>query len=608
MPVHARLAAITERIRRRSAPGRHDYLGRIEAARGKGPARQHLSCANLAHGAAGALPDQSRLKAGSTPNIGIVTAYNDMLSAHRPYETYPALIRDAARSFGGTAQVAGGVPAMCDGVTQGEPGMELSLFSRDTIALSTAIALSHQMFDAALCLGICDKIVPGLVAGALAFGHLPVIFVPGGPMPSGLSNDEKTHVRQLYAEGKVGREALLESESRSYHSPGTCTFYGTANSNQMLMEVMGLHVPGAAFINPYTGLRDALTRAATRRALEITALGAEYTPIGHVLDERAWVNGIVALLATGGSTNLTIHMVTMAQVGGITLTWDDFTDLAEIVPLLARVYPNGKADVNQFRDAGGTGYIIRELLAAGLLHDDVTTVWGRGLAAYAREVSLAADGSLVWAEVAEASCDPEIVRPVAAPFQADGGLRLVQGNLGRGIVKVSAIAPERLRIEAPAAVFESQEAFQSAFRAGDLNRDLVAVVRFQGPKANGMPELHNLMPPLQVLQNRGFRVALVTDGRLSGASGRVPAALHVSPEALDGGALARVCDGDIITLDATAGRLEIDVPEDVLAARVPHQPDLSANRAGVGRELFAGFRASVGPAEQGATILFGAVA
>jgi phosphogluconate dehydratase len=605
MPVHPVIEAVTERIRARSAARRRDYLGRIAAARGKGPSRLHLGCSNLAHGAAGGIEDQERLKAAPTPNIGIVTAYNDMLSAHRTYEDYPKLIRETARAHGGSAQVAGGVPAMCDGVTQGETGMELSLFSRDTIALSTAIALSHQMYDAVLCLGICDKIVPGLVTGALAFGHLPVIFVPGGPMTSGLPNEEKTRIRQLYAEGKVGKDALLEAEARSYHEPGTCTFYGTANSNQMLMEVMGLHVPGAAFPNPATPLRTELTKAAVRRALEITHLGERYTPLGLVLDERAWVNGIVALHTTGGSTNLTIHMIAMAQAAGITLTWDDFADLAGVVPLLARVYPNGKADVNHFREAGGTGFIIRELLALGLLHGDVQTVWGEGLAAYAGEPSLDSAGALQWTAPPADPRDRDVLRPATDPFQPDGGLRVLDGNLGRGIIKVSAIAADRHIIEAPAAIFETQEAFQTAFRAGALNRDVVVVVRFQGPRANGMPELHGLMPPLQVLQNRGFRVALVTDGRLSGASGRVPAAIHMTPEALDGGPLARLQDGDMIRLDATAGTL---VASADLAARRAVTHDLSAARSGVGRELFATFRATVGSAEAGASILFGAAA
>jgi phosphogluconate dehydratase len=603
MMLNARIGEVTERIARRSRDRRARYLDRIDAAASVTPKRDRLGCANLAHGFAACGPtDKLRLRNGRTPNIGIVTAFNDMLSAHQPYERFPEIIREAARAAGGTAQVAGGVPAMCDGVTQGEAGMELSLFSRDVIALGTAVALSHQMFDAALYLGICDKIVPGLVIGALSFGHLPAIFVPSGPMPSGLPNDEKTRTRQLYTEGKVGRAKLLEAEARSYHAPGTCTFYGTANTNQFLMEMMGLHLPGAAFVNPNTPLRDELTRAATRRAFEITALGNDYRPVGRLLDERAWVNAITGLHATGGSTNHTIHLIAMAAAGGITLTWDDFADLAEKVPLLCRVYPNGKADVNQFQAAGGTGFVIRELLGEGLLHADVRTVWGDGLLPYAAEPGLDARGGLVWRAPPDASADRSIVRSASEPFQRTGGLRLLNGALGRAVIKTSAVAPERHMIEAPARVFHSQEALQAAFKAGELTGDLVAVVRFQGPRANGMPELHKLMPPLGVLQDRGQRVALVTDGRMSGASGKVPAAIHVTPEAADGGPIAKLRDGDIVRVDAPAGRLDVLVDVGEWSARPLAEVDLAPYHTGIGRDLFAPFRAAVGEADAGATI------
>ncbi|MBD0272128.1 MAG: phosphogluconate dehydratase [Acetobacteraceae bacterium] len=602
-----RIAEVTERIVRRSRDGRARYLDRLSEAAdraARAPGRARLGCANQAHSfAACAAGDKALLAGGRTPNLGIVTAYNDMLSAHQPYERFPELIRAAAREAGATAQVAGGVPAMCDGVTQGEAGMELSLFSRDVIALSTAVALSHQTFDAAVFLGICDKIVPGLVIGALSFGHLPAVFVPAGPMTSGLPNDEKSRIRQLHAEGKVDRAALLDSEMRSYHGPGTCTFYGTANTNQMLMEIMGLHLPGASFVNPGTPLRDALTKEAARRALALTANGNEYTPIGRVLDERAFVNGVVGLHATGGSTNHTLHLVAMARAAGIHLTWDDFAELAEVVPLLCRVYPNGTADVNHFHAAGGMGFLIRELLDAGLLHEDAATVWGEGLRAYTAEPGLSADGAgLAWRDAVAESGAPTVLRGAAEPFQPTGGLRLLEGDLGRAVIKTSAVKPERHVVEAPAIVFHSQEELQRAFKAGALERDFVAVVRFQGPKANGMPELHKLMPPLGVLQDRGFRVALVTDGRLSGASGKVPAAIHVTPEALDGGGIARVRDGDTVRVDAPAGRLEVLVERAEWEARVPADADLSASHAGVGRELFSAFRASVGGADTGAAI------
>jgi phosphogluconate dehydratase len=597
-----RIGAVTERVIKRSHDNRSRYLDRIAAASERAP-RARLGCANQAHGFAACAPhDKARLAQGRTPNLAIVTAYNDMLSAHQPYERFPELIREAAREAGGTAQVAGGVPAMCDGVTQGEAGMELSLFSRDVIALSTAVALSHQTFDAAVYLGICDKIVPGLVIGALSFGHLPGVFVPGGPMVSGLPNNEKSRVRQLYAEGKVGRDALLDVEMKSYHGPGTCTFYGTANTNQMLMEIMGLHLPGASFVNPGTPLRDAITQEAARRALALTTMGNEYTPLGRVLDERAFVNGVVGLHATGGSTNHTIHLVAMARAAGIDLTWEDFADLAEVVPLLCRVYPNGQADVNHFHAAGGMGFLIRELLGAGLLHEDVSTVWGGGLRDYAVEPGLAPDGSIVWRDAAAESGAPDILRSVATAFQSTGGLRVLEGELGRAVIKTSAVKEDRHVIEAPARVFHSQEEVQAAFKRGELDQDVVAVVRFQGPKANGMPELHKLMPPLGVLQDRGRRVALVTDGRLSGASGKVPAAIHVTPEALDGGGIARVRDGDVIRVDARTGRLEVKVDPSEWAARAPAEADLSASHVGTGRELFGAFRAAVGRADAGAAI------
>ncbi len=601
--LNARVGEITERIVRRSREDRIRYLDRIAIAADAQPRRRRLGCANQAHGFAACAPgDKAMLRGGGGPSLGIVTAYNDMLSAHEPYERYPDLIRAAARDAGGVAMVAGGVPAMCDGITQGEAGMELSLFSREVIALSTAVALSHQTFDAAVFLGICDKIVPGLVIGALSFGHLPAVFIPSGPMTSGLPNNEKAKTRQLFAEGKVGREALLEAEAKSYHGPGTCTFYGTANTNQMLMEIMGLHLPGAAFVNPGTPLREALTRAATARALSITALDDEYAPIGRVLDERAFVNGIVGLHATGGSTNHTLHLVAMAAAAGITLTWDDFADLAEVVPLLARVYPNGSADVNHFHAAGGTAFLIRELLAAGLLHQDVNTVLGQGLNAYVREPFLPEGGTLEWRDGAKVSGDTAVLRGVADPFQPTGGLRLLAGELGRAVIKVSAIAPERHVIQAPARVFHSQDALQAAFKAGELTGDVVAVVRFQGPKANGMPELHKLMPPLAILQDRGHAVALVTDGRLSGASGKVPAAIHVTPEAAEGGPIAKLRDGDLVRVDAQAGRLSVLVDAAEWAAREPARADLSSSHVGVGRELFACFRAAVGRADAGASI------
>lgn len=604
MSADKRLIAITNRIRERSVAAREAYLARVLARAESRPRRSALGCGNLAHGfAACGTGDKALLKGDETPNLGIITAYNDMLSAHQPYERYPDIIRQAARDMGATAQVAGGVPAMCDGVTQGEAGMELSLFSRDVIALSAAVGLSHDMFDAAVYLGVCDKIVPGLVIAALTFGHLPAVFVPAGPMTSGLPNAEKARIRQLYAEGKVGREELLEAESKSYHGPGTCTFYGTANSNQMLMEIMGLHLPGSSFVNPNTPLRDALTREAAQRALSITALGNEYTPVGVMVDERTIVNGVVGLHATGGSTNHTLHLVAMAAAAGITLTWQDISDLSDITPLLARVYPNGLADVNHFNAAGGMGFLIRELLGAGLLHEDVRTAYGMGLSAYTVEARLAADGVGVERVAAPSeSLDPKVLARADTPFSSNGGLRVLDGNVGKAVIKVSAVKPERRVVTAPARVFDGQEAVQRAFRAGELTGDFIAVVRYQGPSANGMPELHKLTPTLGVLMDRGQNVALVTDGRMSGASGKVPAAIHVTPEAKEGGVIGRIRDGDLIRLDAEAGTLELLVDAADLALREVAVPDLTGNDYGVGRELFGIFRSMVGPASKGATV------
>ncbi|KWE60909.1 phosphogluconate dehydratase [Burkholderia ubonensis] len=605
--LHPTLAKVTERVIARSQSTRSAYLKRIDGAQGRFPARGALSCANLAHGFAGLEGnDKFEIKAIKQPNIGIVSSYNEMLSAHAPYKDFPDIIKAAARANGGVAQFAGGVPAMCDGVTQGNPGMELSLFSREAIAMGTAIALTHNMFDAALCLGICDKIVPGLLIGALQFGHLPTIFVPAGPMTSGLSNDDKARIRQQFATGQVGRDALLEAESAAYHGHGTCTFYGTANSNQMLMELMGLHLPGSAFVHPHTPLRDALTAEAARRVLDLTVERGHYTPIGHVIDEKAIVNGIVALLATGGSTNHTLHLVAIARAAGILIDWDDFDELSAAVPLLAKIYPNGKADVNHFHAAGGIAFLVRNLLEGGLLHEDVTTVAGRGLSHYTKEPRLI-DGKLTWVDGAAESHDTKVLRPIGEPFQPDGGLRLMQGRLGRGVIKISAVAPEHRKVQAPAIVFDSQEAVQEAFDRGELKRDFVAVVRFQGARANGMPELHRLTPLLGVLQDQGFHVALVTDGRMSGASGKVPAVIHVSPEALLNGPLGKVKTGDTIVIDAEAGVLDIAVDDAEWQARPVAQPLHQAdNEVGFGRELFGVFRAAAAPAEQGASV-FGAL-
>ena len=604
-PLHPVLDRVTKRVIERSRDSRAAYLRTMASLRKPGPYRAGMGCANAAHAFA-AMPDQDKLvlRQEREPNLGIVTAYNDMLSAHQPYEHYPEQIRATARKLGATAQVAGGVPAMCDGVTQGYEGMELSLFSRDVIAMAAAVALSHNVFDSVLCLGICDKIVPGLVIGALQFGHLPAVFVPAGPMTSGLSNDDKARVRQQYAQGLVDRQALLAAEEAAYHGAGTCTFYGTANSNQMLMEIMGLQLPGSSFVNPGTPLRQALTNFAVERALRMRAGGPEPLGMAEVIDEKAIVNGIVGLLATGGSTNHTLHLVAMARAAGIRIDWDDFAELSEAIPLLARVYPNGKADVNHFHAAGGMGFLIAQLLQAGLLHADVNTILGHGLQRFAVEPWLD-NGQLAWRAVPEQSADDSVLRPVASPFSADGGLKRLRGNLGRAVVKTSAVKPEHRLVHAPAVVVESQQALSELYKQGALERDFVAVVRFQGPQANGMPELHKLTPILGILQDKGFKVALVTDGRMSGASGKVPAAIHVSPEAVSGGAIARVQDGDMIRLDCDAGLLELEVSDSELGQRTASAPDLSANGHGYGRELFGLFRRNAGMAENGASALFG---
>ena len=596
------VAEVTERIVARSRNRRADYMARMAAAAADDPGRAKLSCANWAHAfAAQPAADKARILDPRAPNIAIVSSYNDMLSAHQPLERFPALIREAAREAGATAQFAGGVPAMCDGVTQGRPGMELSLFSRDVIAMATAVALTHDAFDGAILLGVCDKIVPGLLIGALAFGHLPVIFAPGGPMTSGLSNDEKAKVRARYAQGQATREELLASEMAAYHGPGTCTFFGTANSNQMLMEMMGLHLPGAAFVNPGTPLRDALTSAAARRTAEIGPKSQAYTPLSRVVDERAIVNGMVGLLATGGSTNHTLHLVAIARAAGIEIDWNDFADLSAVTPLIARVYPNGSGDVNHFHAAGGMAFVIRQLLDAGLAHEGVSTVAGPGLRLYQQEPFLEGE-ALVWREGRDAPLDRSILRPVNDPFDGHGGIRLLSGGLGRAVTKTSAVDAAHRCVEAPARVFDDQDDLIAAFDAGRLTGDFVAVVRFQGPKANGMPELHALTPTLGVLMDRGQKVALVTDGRMSGASGKVLVALHVTPEAADGGALAYVRDGDVIRLDAEAGVLDVAVEPAALRARTPatHRPV----QHGFGRELFGHMRRTVGPAEAGASVLF----
>ena len=605
MSLHPVVERVTSRIAERSRSSRDDYLSRMHDARTQNPTRTLLNCGNLAHAFAASGEDKPLLRSTRGGNIGIVTAYNDMLSAHQPLEHYPTLIRAAARAAGGAAQVAGGVPAMCDGVTQGRDGMELSLFSRDTIAMATAVSLSHDMFDAVILLGVCDKIVPGLLIGALSFGHLPVIFVPAGPMTSGLPNKEKAAIRQRYAEGKATREELLEAESQSYHGPGTCTFYGTANSNQMLLEMMGLMMPGAAFVNPGTSLRDALTIAATEQALRISALGENYTPLAKTLDEKAIVNAMVGLAATGGSTNHAIHLVAIARAAGLIINWDDLDELSRATPLLARIYPNGGADVNHYQAAGGLGFTIRELIDAGLLHADIHCVHGGDLRAQMHEPRLD-DLKLHWIAPPAQPLDPEVVRTVGKPFDSEGGLRRLSGNLGRAVVKISAVAVEHRVITAPARIFNSQDAMLDAFKAGSLTGDFVAVIRAQGPRANGMPELHKLTPTLGVLQDRGQRVALLTDGRMSGASGKVLAAIHVVPEAIAGGALARLREGDPILIDAQAGRLDVLVDNASFSAREAAPFDLAPNHHGMGRELFGLMRNAVGNAEEGACSLFAA--
>lgn len=599
---HQTVLDVTARIIERSCKTRGDYMERMGRARDHGVARAHLGCSNFAHATAG-MPTEVKeaMSRNDVPNLGIVTAFNDMLSAHQPFERFPALIKQAADEVGATAQVAGGVPAMCDGVTQGEPGMELSLFSRDVIALSAGVALSHNCFDAAVFLGMCDKIAPGLVIAAATFGHIPAIFLPAGPMPSGLSNDKKAETRQRFAAGEIGRDELLKAEMESYHSPGICTFYGTANTNQMLMEVMGLHLPGASFANPGQDIRDGLTQEGAKQVLSLTAQGENYTPTCEILSERAFVNGVVGLHATGGSTNLAIHLVAMARAAGVILTWQDISDLSGVTPLIAKVYPNGLRDVNHFYAAGGLQYIIGELLSAGLMQDDVRTVAGDGLSRYTQEPKFM-NGKIVWEEGARTGIDEGILRTVANPFQATGGLTQLTGNLGTAVIKSSAVKPEHRLIEAPAKVFHSQEAVKEAFKAGELYEDFICVLRFQGPQANGMPELHSLTPLLGVLQGKGHKVALVTDGRMSGASGKIPSAIHLSPEAKTGGPIACIQDGDVIRLDAEAGTLTTTAD---LSSRVPIVADLSENETGIGRELFQPFRASVGAAAEGASIFFG---
>lgn len=595
---------VTERIIERSRQSRKAYLEKIDIARRNGPHRGVLSCGNLAHGfAACNQEDKADLRSMTKANVAIVSSYNDMLSAHQPYETYPAILKQAINDIGSVAQFAGGVPAMCDGVTQGNPGMDLSLMSRDVIAQSTAVALSHNMFDGALMLGICDKIVPGLLLGALSFGHLPTVFVPAGPMPSGIPNKEKARVRQAYAEGKVGREELLEAESQSYHSAGTCTFYGTANSNQLVVEVMGLHLPGASFVNPGTELRDALTKAAARQVTRLTDLGDNYMPIGHIVDAKSIVNGLVGLLATGGSTNHTMHLVAVARAAGYKINWDDFSDISNAVPLLTRIYPNGSADINHFVAAGGMSLLFKELLDAGLIHNDVNTICGQGLEQYTKEPVLR-DGELSWQDGPTESLDKDVLSSAAKPFKPDGGLSVLHGNLGRGVMKTSALREPHCHIKAPAVVFEDQFELDAAFQSGALNKDCIVVVRFQGPAAIGMPELHRLTPPLGVLQDKGYKVALVTDGRMSGASGKVPAAIHVTPEAYKGGLLAKVENGDLIELNTETGEMSLLVEAEVLSKRMATASNIGKHQIGMGREMFAGMRSTLTGAEQGACSLF----
>lgn len=595
---------VTDRIIERSKSTRQEYLKKIEKAREKGPHRGVLSCGNLAHGfAACSKQEKSDLTGLTKANVGIISSYNDMLSAHQPYEAYPALIKKAVDDVGSVAQFAGGVPAMCDGVTQGQPGMDLSLMSRDVIAMSAAVGLSHNMFDSGIMLGICDKIVPGLVMSALTFGHLPFVFIPAGPMESGIPNKEKARVRQLYAQGKVGRDELLKSESASYHSAGTCTFYGTANSNQLVVEVMGLHLPGSSFVNPGTELRDALTTAASVQATRITDLGTDYRPIGHIVDEKSVVNGIVALLATGGSTNHTMHLVAMARAAGIIVNWDDFDALSSVTPLLTKIYPNGQADINHFQAAGGMALLFKELLRGGFLHNDVKTICGDSLELYTKEPKII-DGKLTWVDAPNVSGDPEVISTIENPFKNDGGLSVLEGNLGRAVIKTSSLREGKTVVKAPAVVFESQHDIDAAFNAGKLDKDCVVVVRFQGPKAVGMPELHKLTPPLSVLQDKGFKVALVTDGRMSGASGKVPAAIHLYPEALDGGLIAKVQDGDLIEINADENIVKLHVSDEELAKRTPFMKDLSDEREAMGREMFNGLRQLLTTPEEGAACVF----
>jgi len=598
------IQTVTDRIIERSIKTRAAYLDKIEKARKQGPLRGQLSCGNLAHGFAACSPDdKADLRSMTKANVAIISSYNDMLSAHQPYENYPQILKKAVAEVGSVAQFAGGVPAMCDGVTQGNAGMELSLMSRDNIAMGAAIGLSHNMFDATLMMGICDKIVPGLLLGGLSFGHLPTVFVPAGPMPSGLPNKEKARVRQAYAEGKVGREELLEAESQSYHSAGTCTFYGTANSNQLVVEVMGLHLPGASFVNPGTPLREALTKAAAVQATRLTDLGPDYMPIGHIVDAKSMVNGIVALLATGGSTNHTMHLVAVARAAGLIVNWDDFSDLSKATPLLTRIYPNGSADINHFTAAGGMSLLIKQLLEAGLLHNDVNTICGFGLDRYTKEPVIR-EGELVWVDGPSESLDKTVLASVDEPFKPDGGLSVLEGIIGRAVMKTSALREPHCHIKAPAVVFEDQYALDAAFNAGDLNKDCVVVVRFQGPAAIGMPELHRLTPPLGVLQDKGFKVALVTDGRMSGASGKVPAAIHLTPEGYKGGLIAKIHNGDVIELNTATGEMILHVDQAELDARTAAVPDLTESHIGMGRELFAGMRASLTGAEEGACSLF----
>ena len=603
--IHPEVEKVTQEIIERSRETRTAYLARIDAAVGKGPHRGVLACGNLAHGfAACASSEKADLTSDNKANIAIISSYNDMLSAHEPFKDAPTLIKQAVKKSGGIAQFAGGVPAMCDGVTQGQPGMELSLFSRDVIAMATAVGLSHNMFDGALYLGVCDKIVPGLLLGALSFGHLPALFVPAGPMRSGLANKEKVRIRQLYAEGKIGRDELLKSESKSYHSAGTCTFYGTANSNQMMVEIMGLHLPGSSFINPYTPLRDELTKAAASQVLKFTALGDDFRPIGHLIDEKAIINAIIGLLATGGSTNHTIHLIAIARAAGVIINWNDFDRLSRVVPLLTRIYPNGQADINHFQAAGGMGVLIAELLNNGLLHEDIITVADqRGLRNYHQEPKLI-DEKLTWQPCPEASLDPEVISTVEKPFAAGGGLHVIHGNLGRGVSKVSAVAEEHQIVEAPAMVFDDQDDVVAAFKRGELEKDVIVVLRFQGPKSNGMPELHKLTPPLGVLQDKGFKVALLTDGRMSGASGKVPSAIHMCPECADGGPLTKVHTGDMIYLNTQTGEVNVLVDEAEFNSRIPAVNSAKGHHVGMGRELFGGFRMNASSAETGATNLF----